>query len=249
MISAIIIDDEQHCISRLQELLKESFSRQVHVIGTYRDYEEGIKAITQHTPQLVFLDVQLQNRTGFDLLKEVSPVSFHVIFTTAHEQYAVQAFRFSAIDYLLKPVDKTDLGEAIEKLNARLSKEDIAARFDALFHNIKNTSPRLCIPVLNGFELIQVSDIIRCESDINYTTLFLKNKEKLVVAKTLKEFEQMLSGQGFFRVHNSHLINLSYVKSYHKGKGGNVSLLDNTTIEVSTRRKDELLKLLTGKHG
>ncbi len=247
MITAVIIDDEEHCIKRLTGLVEEHLPLQVKIVASCLSYEDGLSAIAAHAPQLVFLDVQIHGKTGFDLLKALPSINFQVIFTTAYEQYAVQAFRFSAIDYLLKPVDKSDLLHAVEKLRNKLSGNDLAARFELLLHNfqdIKNDSRRICIPVLNGLEFIQVSDIIRCESDINYTTIFLKNKEKLLVAKTLKEFEQLLQDCNFFRVHNSHLVNLAYVKSYRKGKGGIVCMQDNTKIEVSTRRKDEFLKKL-----
>jgi two-component system LytT family response regulator len=170
-----------------------------------------------------------------------------VIFTTAHEKYAVQAFKFSAVDYLLKPVDADDLKQAINKLQQKISKEEVSKKFDVLFYNLKNiqsTSKRITVPTIKGFEFLQVHDIVRCQSDINYTIIFLKGKQKITVAKTLKEFEELLIDHNFFRVHNSHLINLSYIKSYNKGKGGTVTMTDSSEVEVSTRRKDGFLKRL-----
>ncbi|MBV9960933.1 MAG: response regulator transcription factor [Parafilimonas sp.] len=248
MIRAIIIDDEQHCIDRLLKLV-ETYSRgNIELLGAFHSVEEGLKAINQLKPQLVFLDVEINDKTGFDLLQQLSEINFEVIFTTAYDKYAVKAFKFSAIDYLLKPVDADDLNSAIIKITEKFSQKDITQKFDALFHNLKNiqsASKKICVPVLSGFVFIQTSDIIRCQSEINYTTLFLKDKQKLLVAKTLKEFEEMLSDYNFYRVHNSHLVNLAYIKSYNKGKGGSVTMDDGSEIEVSTRRKDEFLKKLT----
>lgn len=248
MITALIIDDELHCIERLKKLLENNFSSYIEIIGTASTIEDGVRAIKMLNPEVVFLDVQVDgNNTGFDLLKQLDKINLDVIFTTAFEKYAVQAFKFSAIDYLLKPIDKDDLEQAINKLKEKRSSSQAAGKFDVLFHNLKNlqgSSKRICVPVINGLVVVQVGDIIRCESNINYTTLYLKDKQKLTVAKTLKEFEEMLSEYSFFRVHNSHLINLTYIKSYNKGKGGFITMIDNSSIEVSTRRKDEFLKRL-----
>ncbi len=247
MIRTIIIDDEQHCIDRLSNLLKEHCNSSIHIIGSFKTIEDGTTAIKKLQPELVFLDVQIQDKTGFDLLQQLNEINFEVIFTTAYEKYAVQAFKFSAIDYLLKPVDANDLKQAVNKLQQKISKEEISKKFDALFHNLKNiqsTSKKISVPTIKGFEFLQVNDIIRCQSDINYTTIFLKDKQKIIVAKTLKEFEELLTEYNFYRVHNSHLINLACIKSYNKGKGGFVIMTDNSEIEVSTRRKDEFLKML-----
>ena len=247
MIKAIIIDDEQHCIDRLQNLLREHCSAAVQVMGAFRSVEEGAKAIHELKPALVFLDVEIQDKTGFDLLQQVDEISFAVIFTTAYQQYAVQAFKFSALDYLLKPIDPDDLMQAVHKLKEKNSKEEMAAKLDALFYNLKSmqgATKKISVPTINGLSFIDISNIIRCQSDINYTTIFLKDKQKIIVAKTLKEFDGLLTGYNFYRVHNSHLINLSYVKNYNKGKGGFITMTDNSVVEVSTRRKDEFLKKL-----
>jgi two-component system, LytTR family, response regulator len=248
MINALIIDDEQHCINRLSSLLAEHCHKLVQVTGTCHSVEEGLEGIKKWQPGLVFLDVKMHDQTGFDLLERVGDISFEVIFTTAFEKYAVQAFKFSAIDYLLKPVDPEDLVRAVDKLTDKLSKDELSKKFDVLFHNLKNmqgsTSKRISVPTVNGLIFLWVNDIVRCQSEINYTTIFLKDKQKMKVAKTLKEFEELLTDYNFYRVHNSHLINLAYIKSYNKGKGGYVSMSDNSVIEVSTRRKDDFLKRL-----
>lgn len=248
MIKAIIIDDEQHCIDRLTMLLSGNSSNMVELLASVQSVDEGLTAIKTYKPQLVFLDIEIGDKTGFDLLKQLPEINFEVIFTTAYDKYAVQAFKFSALDYLLKPIDTDELQAALKKLNDKVSQKDIAGKFDALFHNLKNiqsASKKICVPVLSGLVFIQTDDIIRCESNVNYTTLFLKDKQKLLVAKTLKEFEEMLTEYNFYRVHNSHLLNLAYIKMYNKGKGGTVTMNDGSEIEVSTRRKDDFLKRLT----
>ena len=159
-----------------------------------------------------------------------------------------KAFKYSAIDYLLKPIDPDDLMHAIEKVTEKLSLTNMAQKLDVLYYNLQNKnkqSTRICLPVVNGLIFLHTHEIIRCESNINYTTIFLKDKQKHTVAKTLKEFDEMLAEHNFFRIHNSHLINLDYIKSYNKGKGGVVIMHDGTEIEVSTRRKDDFLKKLT----
>ena len=247
MIKAIIIDDERHCINRLENILKEHCSYEVELTGSFETVHEGLEAIKKLKPQLIFLDVEIQDKTGFDLLKQIPEIDFEVIFTTAYDKYAVQAFKFSAIDYLLKPVDAEDLQQALDKLKVKFSRDEMSQKLDALFHNLKNikgSSKKICVPVLTGLIFVNVEDIVRCESNVNYTTLLTKDKQKILVAKTLKEFEELLGDYNFFRVHNSHLINLDYIKSYNKGKGGTVSMTDGSEIEVSTRRKEEFLKKL-----
>jgi len=248
MITAFIVDDEQHCINRLKELLQKYFAYEVEVVGFAADTKTAIEKINNLKPQLIFLDVQIDTVTGFDFLQEFKTIPFHIVFTTAYEQYAVKAFKFSAVDYLLKPIDVDDLNAAIKKIKQTIIKDETATKFEVLFSNFKNVqqqNKKITVPTISGLIFLDVQDIIRCQSDINYTTIYTTDKQKILVAKTLKEFEEILSGFNFFRVHNSHLINLSYIKKYNKGKGGTVQLLDNTEIEVSTRRKDEFLQRIS----
>jgi two-component system LytT family response regulator len=245
MIKAIIIDDEQHCINRLQLLLKGLKAEKVIVESCCTSVEEGLEAVNKIRPDLLFLDVEINEKTGFDLLRQFSQIDFDVIFTTAFDKYAVQAFKFSAIDYLLKPIDSEDLALAIEKVSNKLYKMHAAQRFDALFHNLKNiesASKKICVPVVSGLVFLQVNTIVRCQSDINYTTIHTSDKQKLVVAKTLKDFEELLGEYNFYRIHNSHLINLAFIKSYHRS--GFVTMNDQTELEVSTRRREDFLKRL-----
>lgn len=244
MTRAIIIDDEEHCINRLSSLLQENCIDRIHLMDSFRSVEDGLSAIKKLQPDLVFLDVQINDKTGFDLLSKVHDIRFEIIFTTAFEKYAVQAFRFSALDYLLKPINADDLKMAVSKINDKRARTGASEKLKVLLDNLQGRPKRIGVPVLNGIVFLQVSDIIRCESDVNYTTFFMSGGEKLMVAKTLKEFEELLEDYNFFRVHNSHLINLDYVKNYVKGKGGYVVMDDKTEIEVSTRRKDAFLKKL-----
>jgi len=175
------------------------------------------------------------------------PINFEIIFTTAYEKYAIQAIKFSALDYLLKPIGKEDLADAILRMKEKRSIEKSAKKIEALFENIKSQeshSKKIVLPTSNGMELIYLQDIIRLDSNSNYTTFHLKNKQKMMVSKTIKEFEEMLEEVQFFRVHNSHIINLRYVKNYIKGEGGIVRMEDGSEIDVSRRRKEEFLKAL-----
>jgi two-component system LytT family response regulator len=247
MIDTIIIDDETHCIDHLSGLLTTWCGSMVRLTGTARSVEEGYQVILRLQPKLVFLDIQLHDDTSFALLDRFPVVEFDIIFVTAYERYAIQAFKFSAIDYLLKPVDPDDLRHAVTRLQQKHSKEEAAKRLETLLYNLKNgpgLPKRISVPTVRGLEFLPVQEIVRCESHINYTSIYLTNGQKLTVARTLKEFEELLEEHNFFRVHNSHLINMAFVKSYHKGKGGSVLMMDNTEIEVSTRRKEELLKKL-----
>lgn len=245
MIKSIIVDDEQHCINRLVDLLQTHCKNTVQVVGTFNTAEDAIAGISELKPDLLFLDVQLHSSTGFDLLGQVGEINLEVIFVTAYDNYAIKAFKFSAFDYLLKPIDSDDLLQAINKLQKVLQQHELSDKFNVLLDNLKNhkePTKKITVPTGTGLVFLSINDIIRCEADVNYTTIYLKDKQKLMVAKTLKDFDEMLSDHQFFRIHNSHLINMNYIKSYHKGKGGYVSLTDNTSLEVSTRRKELFLK-------
>ncbi len=248
MIRAVIIDDEQHCIDRLSRLLETYCRESIQLTGSFLTLEKSIQGIRELKPEVIFLDVMLGKQTGFDLLEQLGSIPFAVIFTTSFDQYAVQAFRFSAIDYLLKPVDPDDLREAVAKLEEKISKDELSKKMDVLFHNLKTlqgSSRKISIPTSSGLTFVQVGDIIRCQSDVNYTIIYLKNERKLTVARTLKEFEELLTDYNFYRIHNSHLINLAFIKSYNKGKGGTVIMTDQSEIEVATRRKESFLKKLS----
>jgi two-component system LytT family response regulator len=246
MLKAIIVDDETHCIHRLSEMLKDYCANNVELLDSFSSVDEGIAGILKLKPDVVFLDVQMNDKTGFDLLNEIPDINFEVIFTTAYEKYAVQAFKFSAVDYILKPVDAQDVVAAVNKVNKKISGNEISQKINTLFHNLNNNqAKRISIPTADGITFLEINDIVRCQSQINYTMIFLKDKQKITVAKTLKEFEELLSDYNFYRVHNSHLVNLSCIKKYHRGKGGTISMIDHSEIEVSSRRKEGLLERLS----
>lgn len=251
MINTIIIDDEQHCTDRLTYLAGSYCPAEINIMGTADTVESGFELINALRPQLVFLDVKIRQFTGFDLLHRYNALPFQVVFTTAYEQYAIQAFKFSAVDYLLKPIDPDELKQTVSRIRERMDKDLQKDKFEVLLQNMKQINqpdPRITVPTISGLEILKVSDILRCQSDGNYTTIFMRGKNELMVAKTLKEFEDLLSSHNFFRIHNSHLVNLAFIKSYHKGKGGYVILEDKTTLEVSSRRKVDFLLKLNSLH-
>ncbi|TRZ46243.1 LytR/AlgR family response regulator transcription factor [Robertkochia solimangrovi] len=245
MIKALIIDDEIHCIEELQLLLK-SFGNTVQVAGFAQTVGEGIDLIGKVQPDLIFLDIQIGDSTGFELIERVSLGSMNVIFTTAYDTYALQAFRFSALDYLLKPIETESLKRALDKHEREISSKYLEQKLDILMHNLTrvNSNKRITIPTSEGYEFVEISGIIRCQADVNYTDIYLDSGKKITVSKTLKSFEEMLVDEQFFRVHYSHLINLKKIKKYVKGKGGYVIMEDKSIIEVSTRRKEEFLAQL-----
>ena len=248
MISALIIDDEEDCIEGLQNLLVNGHDNLVEVVGSAKTARDGIEAIAVLKPDLVFLDVQIGDKTGFDVLRALPEINFEIIFTTAFEKFALEAIKFSALDYLLKPVDVDELDIALMKLLHEKSRKNTADKIDLLLQNtqkIDGIFKKIIVPTMAGFEFIEIANIIRCESDNNYTTIYFKDKQKMLVSKTLKDFEELLYNYSFFRIHNSHLINLNYIKSYNKGKGGSVILTDGTEVEVSSRRKDDFIARLS----
>ncbi|CAZ94629.1 LytTR family DNA-binding domain-containing protein [Zobellia galactanivorans] len=248
MLRAIIIDDEKHCQDRLFSLLGAHGAIQVESMVS--SFDEGVVAIKKHNPQVVFLDVQLHDRTGFELLQELPHVNFEVIFTTGYDTYALEAFKFSALDYLLKPIAEDDLHVALEKLREKISLQEISKKMEVLFYNLDNQKAsnfrKIAVPTVDGLSMIAITDIVRCQSDVNYTHLFLKADRKLTVAKTLKYFEALLEKHHFYRTHQSHLVNLSCVDKYVKGKGGYALMNDGSHIEVAVRRKEDFLKKLMG---
>ncbi len=245
MIKTLIIDDEQHCIDRIVELL--SGYKEYRIIGMVQTIEEAVDATRKLQPDLVFLDIHIQQESAFDYLRKIENKDFDIIFTTAHDNYAIQAFKFSAFDYLLKPISKEDFNKTILRYEKESSKAHIDNKMEVLLHNLqeKGASKKISIPTLDGFIYLKIKDIIRCQADSNYTHVFLQNDNKITIARTLKSFEELLEEFNFYRIHNSHLINLDYVIKYTKGKGGYVTLTDKSTIEVSVRRRDEFLKRLS----
>lgn len=235
-----IIDDEQHCIDHLVNLLRPH-GEDMEVVS-FSTMDEAIKGIDTLRPDVVFLDVQLHNKTGFDVLSSVTHRDFSLIFTTAFEKYAIEAFKFSAIAYLLKPVDPEDFEFALQKAFDKAEQAQLHDRINVLLSHIsrENSPKRISVPHKEGYIFLMIEDIVRCQADINYTHIFTSAGKKYTASKTLKHFEKLLEGQHFFRIHNSHLINLHHVTSYHKN--GYAILKDGLKLEVSTRRKEAFIK-------
>lgn len=245
-IKAIIVDDEQHCIDALRAMLQKKCP-EVAVLAGVNSVKEARQLIDEMQPDLVFLDVEMPHQNGFELLKQYDKLTFDVIFTTAYEQYALKAIKFNALDYLLKPFSVQELQEALRKFHERRSqKPDTAiAPLEVFLQNMKTlqqTNKKIALPTINGLVFMPVQNIVRCESTGNYTKIFFTDKKQLLVSKPLKEFEELLTEVDFFRVHNSHLINLQQMESYLQGEGGFALMSDGTQVEVSRRRKAEFLK-------
>ncbi|MBB6328225.1 two-component system LytT family response regulator [Algoriphagus iocasae] len=243
-ITIAIVEDEQHCTDRILAFLKP-YSEKINTIcfSSVDDAKDGLEQIH---PDIVFLDVMIGGKTGFDLLSQLSFSDFCLIFTTSYEQYALDAFRFSAIDYLLKPIDREDFEKAIEKAFDQIGQRQLKERIDVLLSHLSQTptTKKISLPSKDGFIFLAIEDILRCEADINYTHIFTLDGKKHTVSKTLKYFEGLLSDFGFFRIHNSHLINLKCVNGY--SKSGYVTLINNLVLEISVRRKEAFSKAIGG---
>lgn len=241
----LIIDDEE----KSRQWLTENIAKHcptIVVVGFADCVDEGLNLIKIHKPELIFLDVEMPDGSGFDLLKQINPADFKIIFITAHAEFAVKAFKFSAIDYLLKPVNPNELVAAVERAS-HYKKEHNNLKYQAFLTNIfgGEMPPRkMVVKTFDSFHIVNVQDITRCEGDNNYTTLFFNDGKKIVVSKTLKEFEGLLSENGFFRIHKSHLINLHFMVSCQKSKNGNVVMKDQTTLPLSPHKKQQLLEIL-----
>lgn len=247
MLKTIIIDDEQHCADVLKAMLEQKFAHLIRVEAVAGNAAEGAILIKHLKPDLVFLDVEMPVQTGIDLLTSLDKIDFEVIFTTAHEQYALKAIKLNALDYLLKPFSIEELETAIEKCIAKKAQPLSNEAMNNLLGNLKNTSAenkKIGLPTSNGTRFVPIQEIIRIEASSNYSTLYFTNHPKITIAKTLKEFEEMLSVYNFFRVHNSHLINLAQLQQYVSRDGDYVVMNDNSKVEVSRRRKSELMDAL-----
>lgn len=242
----IIVEDEPQSAERLKLLLDRFYSSEVDVLGVVDNLLDFKLILEKISPELVFFDVQINDTDAFQMLQKLGHVNFEVIFTTGYSEFAASAFRIDAVDYLLKPIDKTELGDALKKFRKRIQPilTDISDRRVLDHIDLISGNKKITIHTLDGVELVSVNEIIRCQADVNYTQIFLKNGGKLTVSKTLKDFETILVGLGFLRVHNSSLVNLREIKSYHKGKGGMLTMSDRSEVEVSTRKKEDLLKAL-----
>ena len=248
MITAIIVDDEPYSSESLHSLLKKYF-HEVEVVAICGSGAEALREIPAYNPNLVFLDIEMPHMNGFDLIERLPVINFDLIFTTSYDQYAIQAIRFSAMDYLLKPVDREDLKKAIQRVLTK-KQHPLPQQLEILLQKLSkpvNANLKIAIPTMEGLEMILIDAVINCESDSNYTIFRLKNKQKITASRTLKDIEEILEGHSFVRVHNSYLVNLNEIKRYVKGEGGYLIMSDDTHIDVSRTRKELLLQKLLPK--
>ncbi len=245
MFRVLVIDDEEHIRDTLVKLLAKHCP-QVNVVGTADGVSSGIKAIRQHNPDIVLLDIQMRDGTGFDLMTACLPIDFKVIFITAFDQFALQAFRFSAVDYLLKPINPELLAEAVTRASLMIQ-EHFNMQVQALEENLKSIShqqKKIIIKTTENIHLLEIKNIISCESDNSYTRIHTTEGDKIMVSKSLKEYDDLLAGCGFYRVHKSHLINLLHIKRFERQDGGNIVLTNDLKVPVALRKRDEILELL-----
>ncbi|MBC7893091.1 MAG: response regulator transcription factor [Sphingobacteriaceae bacterium] len=242
--TALLVDDEKHCRDVLGILLKK-YCPQVELLASCADGPEGVAAIDQHQPDLVFLDIEMPGMSGFDLLENVGFKGFDVIFTTAYNEYAIKAIRHNALDYILKPVDKDELVQAVMKAEREQSARS-AARIEDFVQYLhrQKLGDRVALPTMEGLQIIPSDEIYYCESDGGYTHFYLTNGKTVLISKTLKEVEEVLESKGFCRVHHGYLINLRYVQRYLRGDGGEVVMANNKTLPVSRNKKQEFLNFL-----
>lgn len=250
MISCVIIDDERQAREVLQKLIKRYFDDKVVVKALAESVEEGVKQIHKYNPQLVFLDIEMPIENGFELFKYFDHFHFDVVFTTAYKQFAIKAIKYSALDYLLKPINFIDLREAISRLEQKMDLDQKQERIETLISNLsigEDIRSKIALPTMEGFRLEMINSIIYCEADENYTKIHLTSGEMLLVPRTLKVIEELLPSSHFFRIHKSYLINLNFVKNYKKTEGFRVALENGIVLDVAVRRNEEFIKVLTQK--
>ena len=242
----ILIDDELSSLKNLKSKLEE-FCPDVNIIASTQKPEEALVLIKQHKPDLVFLDIEMPRMNGFRMLEELGDYDFDIIFTTAYNHYAIDAIRISAFDYLTKPIAIKDLQNAVTRL-LHYRHATTKERLDVLrqsFHENKTQEDKIAIPTAEGLEFLQIKTIVHIDSSANYSKLFLNNGKQILVTKLLKDFEDMLLPYRFYRVHNSHLINLNYIQKYIRGEGGQVVMQNGDVVDVARRKKDDFLKIIS----
>ncbi|MBD1385121.1 response regulator transcription factor [Mucilaginibacter rigui] len=244
----LIIDDETSNRENLQQLL-QVYAPDVQICALSENVDDALRAIILHRPQLVFLDIQLHGRSGFDLLKQLGDIDFEIIFVTAYDQYGIQAIKFAALDYLLKPIDIDELKHAVDKARKAIQQKQKNERLNHLLDYLKDDKKnpsRIALPMFSETRYVNIPDIVRCEADNTYTKFVIIGGEHILVSKTLKEYADMLTGQGFIRAHQSHLVNMSYIKSWLREDGGSLLLTDNTKIPVSKLNREKVKAALSG---
>lgn len=240
MLTAVLIDDEKNALEVLDMQLAR-FCKEVTVVEKCQSGEQGIAAIRHHQPDLVFVDIEMPHVNGFDVLKETAGLQYEVIFTTAYDQFAIRAIKLSALDYLLKPIDITELQVAVQKAIDRKGTSSVANKLTVLLQQLQQPAvkqERVALPVGEAMQFFHADEIMRCEGESNYTHIFLSNGKKITTAKTLKDVEESLFGFPFYRIHKSHLVNINHISKVIKGDGGYVVMDNGTTLSISRNKRD-----------
>ncbi len=244
MIKAIIIEDEKRSAKLLSNLLKE-YCKNVELAGIANSAEEGFSLINKNLPDVIFLDIEMQQETGFDLLEKFSEIRFEIVFTTAFENYALKAIKFCAIDYLLKPIDVEELKTAVDKVERSHQRDQLNKKMEAFMMNMHSKSSaqvQIALPSTGGMTIVKVEEILYLRSDRQYTLFFLKSGAQIMTSKNLGEYEDLLPEHHFLRVHHSAMINLGEVKKYIRGDGGQAVMSNGDLIDISKRKKEAFLK-------
>lgn len=242
---AIIIDDEKKGRIALRQKILD-YCKEIEIIGEAEDGKMGYELINSKKPEIVFLDIEMPIMNGFEMLQQLKECNFHLIFTTAYDHYAIKAIKYSAFDYLLKPIDIEELKHTVQKL-IHVNRRELKEQIDILTSNFNNEKPglnKLAIPTMDGLFFYNISDLIYLEAQSNYTNLHFKDQKSILASKTMKEFEEILPSAMFFRPHHSFIINLHYVEKYIKGDGGQICLTNGAVVDVSRRHKEEFLKII-----
>lgn len=240
---AIVIDDEERSRQTLNGLLQR-YCPEVTVIAEAASVSEATAVLQQHTPDVVFLDINLPDGTGMDILEQFPQRSFDVIFTTAHNEHSLKAFQYAALHYLLKPISYIQLREAVGRLKKNSAPVN-DERFRVMREELQHERNSIVLTSLEGFSIVEIASIVRCEADSNYTKIFFTGAKPFTASRNLSHFEELLTDAGFVRIHNKHLVNVKHVKHYHRGRGGYVEMSDASQVEVSVRKKDEFLETLS----
>lgn len=247
MIKAVIIDDEDNCIEVLQYELKRHHP-EIDIVASFNDSSRALSTIEKLDVDVVFLDIEMPKYNAFQFLDALGKIDFQIIFTTAYDHYALKAFRYYAVDYLLKPIDNNSLKDAISRIkeNKRPWQKHILNEIYSKINSPNTVFSKIVLPTSSGYEFVEISDILKCEANSNYATVYLLSGSKIVISRPLKYLGELLEGHGFFRIHQSHLVNLSYLKKYDKNDGGYVTMIDGSRVNVANAKKSSFEAFLKG---
>ncbi len=249
MIKAVIIDDEENCIEVLQYELKRNHP-EVEIVASFSNSAKALEEIETLNADVVFLDIEMPRYNAFQFLDAVGKIDFQIIFTTAYDHYALKAFRYYAVDYLLKPIDNRSLKDSINRIkeSKRPWQKQILTEIYSKINSPNTVFSKIVLPTSSGYEFVEISDILRCEANSNYATVYLISGSRIVISRPLKYLDELLEGHGFFRIHQSNLVNLSYLKKYDKNDGGYVTMIDGSRVNVANAKKSSFEAFLKGSY-